>query len=188
MFTVSIKGLATSDTTTTSTLVSLRNYSTANPDGTASELWSDTTAIQSLLDAVQPVTSASITDYSYQFGTRYYSDGTPAAPMDSSELFTDDFSDVTVVPTLTIKLSADTASRDYMERQDCPAGFLELYSKSFSFALKYVTDPASADFNTNVQDFIDKIQNLPTRIMPYGSSSELLSGKVTFTVDEDIEG
>lgn len=189
MFTVTLKGIA-SGTTTVATLTTLKNY--APGIGTDSELWSDTTEMQALLDVAQPMTSATVTSYSYEFGTSTGDYGTPAPAMDSSNLFQEDFSDVTVTPTLSIKLGAsDSAYENYVAiaTGNPPDSIVEVFTQNNTISLKYVTDPESAGFKTKVNTFIEALRtnNFGKVYDPY-DEAPVVSAKVGFTVDEDIEG
>lgn len=121
---------------------------------------------QELMTIMQAVTSATITSIAVTDESKANAEsiGTPGDPLNSAEIFAEEFSDTQVVPTMSI------VTRDSEELID---------GKTKNYTIKYMADPV------NTPDFDDKAQAI-------GSKAQVLSNRtyiesnLTFTAKEEV--
>lgn len=122
----------------------------------------DTAAeVQEFLAKVQAVTSATVTSIEVTTVPEFDKDeiGTPADPLDSNEIFNANYSDITVVPTLSITQADGDKSR--------------------TFNIKYMADPV------NTPQFNQKVIAMAAAIEPF-VMLEFAGASLTFNAKDEV--
>lgn len=156
---ITIRGEITENGATKSvTLATFTNLSTSNVQ---SEL-NTATQVTNFLKSIQAVTSVKVTGITIATAPQFEVEdiGTPGDPLDSAEIFSEEYSDTAVVPTLNVVNITDNA-------------------KNRSFNVKYMADPV------NTTSFDEKVQSLASKLGDL-SDTYFVSANLTFTAKDEI--
>lgn len=125
------------------------------------------TVVNDIADAAQECVSATVTGFTFAYeGADEDSYGTPGDELKPEEIFSEDFSDTNVIPTLQV-VNVNGAGK----------------TKNFNF--KYMADPIdTAGFNNKVVTLSEKVGEL--RFMEGGTYDTFVKGDMTFSAKDTV--
>lgn len=151
---ISIRGTNPENTDSTIAIATINKIPSTNFDTT----FSSQEEINFFMQKVQTVVSTPVKSLTISYDTDYEISVNPGNELESSEIFSDEFSDTQVVPTLQIKTSDGNTKR--------------------TFNFKYMADPTATSLEKPVTDLADILEGL--------TNTSFTGADLTFTARDEV--